>query len=167
MTTPAEGGDDLLQLVAGYGYEQRKHLSTSFRLGEGLVGQCAVDMQKILMRRVPADAMRISSGLSSSTPQDILVLPIVFEGQVKGVLELASLEHFSSTHQVFLDQLTESIGVVINTIEANMRTENLLQQSQSLAQELQQTNQELQEKAQLLAHQNQEVERKKIGRAHV
>jgi signal transduction histidine kinase/HAMP domain-containing protein/DNA-binding response OmpR family regulator len=154
------GAAQKLRLLASYASGGQGSHGKELDLGEGLVGQCAVDMQKILMRRVPADAIRISSGLSSSTPQDILVLPIVFEGHVKGVLELASLEHFSSTHQVFLDQLTESIGVVINTIEANMRTENLLQQSQSLAQELQQTNQELQEKAQLLAHQNQEVERK-------
>ena len=95
------------------------------------------------------------------------MLPIVFEGQVKAVLELASFERFNPTHQAFLDQLTESIGIVLNTIEANMRTEDLLKQSQSLAkelqsrqEELQQTNQELQEKAQLLAHQNVEVERK-------
>ena len=91
----------------------------------------------------------------------------IFEGQVKGVLELASFERFNPTHQAFLDQLTESIGIVLNTIEANMRTEDLLKQSQSLAQqlqtrqeELQQTNEELQEKARLLAHQNEEVERK-------
>ncbi len=95
------------------------------------------------------------------------MLPVVFEGQVKGVLELASFERFNPTHQAFLDQLTESIGIVLNTIEANSRTEDLLKQSQSLAQqlqtrqeELQNTNQELQEKAGLLAHQNQEVERK-------
>ena len=95
------------------------------------------------------------------------MLPVIFEGQVRGVLELASFESFDSTHQAFLDQLTESIGIVINTIEANMRTENLLKQSQSLAhelqsrqEELQQTNEELQDKAQLLAHQNEEVERK-------
>ena len=76
------------------------------------------------------------------------------------MIELASLDRFNPSHQAFLDQLTESIGIVINTIEANTRTENLLKQSQSLAEELQQTNQELQEKARLLAHQNQEVERK-------
>ena len=106
-------------------------------------------------------------GLGDAAPQNIIVLPVVFEGQVKGVLELASFERFNPTHQAFLDQLTESIGIVLNTIEANMRTEDLLKQSQSLAQELQsrqeelqQTNQELQEKARLLAHQNQEVERK-------
>jgi signal transduction histidine kinase len=98
---------------------------------------------------------------------NVLVLPIIFEGQVRGVIELASLERFNPTHQQFLDQLTESIGIVINTIEANMRTEDLLTQSQSLAQELQsrqqelqQTNEELQEKARLLVHQNHEVERK-------
>ena len=67
-------------------------------------------------------------------PQNIIVLPVVFEGQVKGVLELASFERFNPTHQAFLDQLTESIGIVLNTIEANMRTEDLLKQSQSLAQ---------------------------------
>ena len=94
---------------------------------------------------------------------------MIFEGQVKGVLELASFERFNPTHQAFLDQLTESIGIVINTIEANTLTENLLKQSQydqlahelqSRQEELQNTNQELQEKAGLLAHQNVEVERK-------
>ena len=149
-----------LQLLASYASGGQGAHGKELALGEGLVGQCAVDKQKILMHGVPADAIRISSGLALCSPQNILVLPVVFEGQAKGVLELASFERFSSTHQAFLDQLTESIGVVINTIEANMRTENLLQQSQSLAQELQQTNQELQEKAQLLAHQNHEVERK-------
>ena len=116
---------------------------------------------------MPPDYIRISSGLGSAAPVNVIVLPVVFEGQVKAVLELASFERFNPTHQAFLDQLTESIGIVLNTIEANMRTEDLLKQSQSLAEELQsrqeelqQTNQELQEKARLLAHQNVEVERK-------
>src|SRR6202008_126433 len=77
-----------------------------------------------------------ASGLSESTAMDVLVLPIVFEGQLRGVLELASLERFNPVHEAFLDQLTESIGIVINTIEANSRTEDLLKQSQSLAEEL-------------------------------
>src|SRR5205823_1264455 len=109
----------------------------------------------------------ITSGLGEAAPQSIIVLPVVFEGLVKGVLELASFDRFNPTHQAFLDQLTESIGIVLNMIEANMRTEDLLKQSQSLAQELQsrqeelqKTNQELEEKAGQLAHQNQEVERK-------
>ena len=138
-----------------------------FDLGEGLVGQCALEKQKILLTNVAADSLRISSGLGEAPPLNIMVLPVLFEGQVHGVLELASFERFNPTHQAFLDQLTESIGIVLNTIEANMRTEDLLKQSQSLAQELQsrqeelqQTNEELQEKARLLAHQNEEVERK-------
>ena len=109
----------------------------------------------------------INSGLGEAPPLSIIVLPVLFEGQVKAVIELASFERFNPTHQAFLEQLTESIGIVLNTIEANMRTEELLKQSQSLAQELQsqqeelqQTNEELEEKAKLLVEQNAEVERK-------
>ena len=156
-----------LTLLASYASKGRNRTASRFDLGEGLVGQCALEKQKILLTNVPDDYIRISSGLGDALPQNILVLPVIFEGQVKGVLELASFDGFNPTHQAFLDQLTESIGIVLNTIEANMRTEDLLKQSQSLAQELQsrqeelqQTNQELQEKARLLAHQNQEVERK-------
>ena len=127
----------------------------------------SLERRKILLTNPPPDYLRIASGLGDASPRNILVLPVVFESQVKGVLELASFEGFSEIHQAFLDQLTESIGIVINTIEANTRTEDLLTQSQTLAQELQSrqeelqtTNQELQEKARLLAHQNEEVERK-------
>ncbi len=98
-------------------------------MGEGLIGQCALEKDKIVLSNVPDDHVRISSGLGDSLPQSILILPVTFEGQVRGILELASLEGFNSSHQAFLDQLTESIGIVINTIEANMRTEDLLKQS--------------------------------------
>ncbi len=156
-----------LTLLASYGSKGQSALGSRVDLGEGLVGQCAADKEKILLANVPPDYISITSGLGAAPPTNILVLPVMFEGQVKAVLELASFERFSPTQQDFLDQLTESIGIVINTIEANTRTEDLLKQSQSLAQELQkgqqelqQTNQELEEKAGLLAHQNQEVERK-------
>jgi signal transduction histidine kinase/CheY-like chemotaxis protein/HAMP domain-containing protein len=156
-----------LLLLASYAYKGQSAVGSHLGLGEGLVGQCALEKQKILLSNVPPNYVRISSGLGDAAPQNIIVLPVIFEGQVKGVIELASLERFNPTHQAFLDQLTESIGIVLNTIVANMRTEDLLTQSQSLAQELQsrqeelqQTNLELQEKARLLAHQNQEVERK-------
>jgi HAMP domain-containing protein/signal transduction histidine kinase/DNA-binding response OmpR family regulator len=156
-----------LSLLAGYAHKGLGAVGSRLNPGEGLVGQCALEKQKILLTNVPPDYIRISSGLGDASPQNIIVLPVIFEGQVKGVLELASFERFNPTHQAFLDQLTESIGIVLNTIEANMRTEDLLKQSQSLArelgsrqEELQKTNQELEEKAGLLAHQNQEVERK-------
>ena len=156
-----------LTLLASYAYERPSEVGKQLELGQGLVGQCALEKQKIVLANLPAEYIRISSGLGGAAPINVIVLPVVFEGQVKAVLELASFERFNPTHQVFLDQLTESIGIVLNTIEANMRTEDLLKQSQSLAEELgsrqeelQQTNQELQEKARLLAHQNVEVEQK-------
>ncbi|HSW04307.1 response regulator, partial [Aquabacterium sp.] len=156
-----------LKLLASYASGGQSAHGKEVDLGQGLVGQCAIDKRRILLTNVPSQAFRIASGLSDNAAMDVLVLPVVFEGQVRGVLELASLEHFNPVHEAFLDQLTESIGIVINTVEANTRTEDLLKQSQSLAEELgsrqeelQQTNQELQDKARLLAHQNQEVERK-------
>jgi signal transduction histidine kinase/CheY-like chemotaxis protein/HAMP domain-containing protein len=156
-----------LRLMASYASDGHGAYGKEVDMGQGLVGQCAYDRKKILLTSNIPDSLRISSGLSELPPLNVLVLPIIFEGQVRGVVELASVERFNPTHQAFLDQLTESIGIVINTIEANMRTEDLLTQSQSLAQELQsrqqelqQTNEELQEKARLLVHQNHEVERK-------
>ncbi len=161
------GDQPNLTLLASYASRLHDAVGNRLALGEGLIGQCAVEKQKLVLTDVPGTYVRISSGLGDAPPQSIIVLPIVFEGQVKAVLELASFDRFNPTHQAFLDQLTESIGIVLNTLEANMRTEDLLKQSQSLAkelqsrqEELQQTNQELQEKAQLLAHQNVEVERK-------
>ena len=137
-------------------------------LGEGLVGQCALEQsQRCSWTRSRRSSMRIVSGLSETNPLQHPRAADRVRGLAEGVLELATLERLNPTHQAFLDQLTESIGIVINTIDANMRTEDLLEQSQSLAkelqsrqQELQTTNEELQEKAQLLAEQNQEVESK-------
>ena len=156
----SQDDDARLRMIASYGYRSSRKLPTSFLPGEGLVGQCAVEKTRIWLLDVPRDYIVVSSGLGSAPPNNIVVLPILFEQQVKAVIEIASLDRFTETHLSFLDQLMESIGVVLNTIEANSRTESLLTQSQSLAQELQQTNQELAEKARLLSEQNIEVERK-------
>jgi signal transduction histidine kinase/HAMP domain-containing protein/ActR/RegA family two-component response regulator len=162
-----EGGEPVLLYQAGYGYKERKHLANHFRIGEGLVGQCAQEKERILLTDVPSDYIRINSGLGASTPLNIIVLPILFEGSVRAVVELASFSPFSPTHQAFLDQLVEIIGLVLNTIEANTLTENLLKQSQSQAQELQarqeelsSSNEDLGTQATRLAEQNIEVERK-------
>jgi signal transduction histidine kinase/HAMP domain-containing protein len=162
-----EGGEQVLRYEAGYGYKERKHLASHFRLGEGLVGQCALEKERILLTDVPGDYVRINSGLGESTPLNIIVLPILFEGSVRAVVELASFSRFSVTHQAFLDQLTESIGLVLNTIETNTLTENLLKQAQSQATELQSrqeelrsSNEDLGKQAARLADQNIEVERK-------
>ena len=155
-----QSDEPFLTLLASYGADGQASLGRRINLGQGLVGQCAIEKQKVLLNDVPEGYIRVASGLGNAPPRNVLVLPIIFEGQSRGVLELASLEEFTPMQHAFLDQLTESIGIMFNTIQANMRTEDLLTKSQSLAQELQQTNRELQEKAQLLAHQNQEVERK-------
>src|SRR5262249_15526782 len=148
-------------------YAQREGHPSEIPLGVGLVGQCAVNKQRILLTDVPPDYTRVSSSLGEAPPSSIVVLPLLFEGQTKAVIELASLRPFTPTNLTFLEQLTLSIGVVLNTIEATMRTEGLLKQSQQLTaelqsrqSELQQTNEELATKAKLLAEQNAEVERK-------
>ncbi len=167
MDQSGKENEPVLKLLASYAFKERKNVDNKYKMGEGLVGQCALEKEKILLTNVPNDYIKIASGLGEAKPLNIIVMPVVFEGQVKAVLELASFDRFQATHETFLDQLTESIGIVLNTIEANMRTEDLLKQSQSLArelqsqqEELQQTNAELEEKAKLLAEQNVEVERK-------
>ena len=160
-------GDGRMHLKLLAGYAQRADQPQTIGLGEGLVGQCAVEKQRILLNDLPTGYTRVNSSLGEAPPVSIVVLPVLFEGQTKAVIELASLHAFSVTHISFLEQLTQSIGVVLNTIEATMRTEGLLQQSQQLTVELQsqqkeltQTNEELAQKARQLAEQNVEVERK-------
>jgi len=162
-----ENEEPRLSLQASYAYKERKNLSKHFKLGEGLIGECALEKERILLTNVPSDYVQISSGLGHATPLNIVVLPVMFEGDTKAVIELASFQRFSPTHLTFLEQLTESIGIVLNSIEVNSRTEALLQQSQKMAmalqnqqEELQQTNEELEQKARLLADQNAAVERK-------
>ncbi len=160
-----DAGSELV-LVASYGYTTRAgQIRDRFRIGEGLVGQAAFECKTIALTDVPPAYIKVGSGLGEAPPADILVMPVLFEDQVLGVIELASLRPFSDTNRDFLDRITETIGVVLNTIRANMRTEELLEQSQSLTQELQKqseelrnTNDELQEKARLLSEQNRDIE---------
>ena len=163
----SEGERPSLRRLASYA--DSFDLPESIALGKGLVGQCAKENQRILLSDVPSGYMPIHSSLGASKPATIVVLPVLFEGQTKAVIELASLHKFTEAHLSFLEQLTQSLGVVLNTIEATMRTEGLLQQSQQLTvelqagqKELQQTNEELEQKARQLAEQNAEVERKNM-----
>jgi HAMP domain-containing protein/signal transduction histidine kinase/DNA-binding response OmpR family regulator len=163
--TGEESETTVLLLLAGYA--QREGQPRRIEMGVGLVGQCGLTKKRILLTKVPEHYAKIHSSLGAASPANIVVLPVLFEEQTKAVIELASLEPFTATHLSFLEQLTESIGVVLNTIEATMRTENLLQQSQQLTlelqtrqTELQSTNEELATKAKQLAEQNAEVERK-------
>jgi HAMP domain-containing protein/CheY-like chemotaxis protein len=165
-----EGTDDgaaYLKELASYADVVEDHAPRRYALGEGLVGQAAADRSRLLLTDIPEDFIQIRAGLISVRPRNVIVLPVLYEGHVKAVVELASISDFTQSHLAFLEQLTGSIGVVLNTIEATMRTEGLLKQSQQLAgelqaqqAELQQTNDELANKAKLLAEQNAEVERK-------
>jgi HAMP domain-containing protein/CheY-like chemotaxis protein/signal transduction histidine kinase len=164
METENSAGMVLLSAFADDGQEgHRQHL----RVGEGLVGQCAAEKRRMLISDVPRTAVPVRSGLFEAVPKNVIVLPVLFEDRVKAVIELASLSAFTASHLAFLEQLTASIGIVLNSIEATMQTEGLLKQSQQLAtelqtqqKELQQTNEQLAQKAQQLAEQNVEVERK-------
>jgi HAMP domain-containing protein/signal transduction histidine kinase/CheY-like chemotaxis protein len=150
-------GEADMKLLASYAYRERKNIGNRFKAGEGLVGQCAFEKERILLTDVPSSYIQINSGLGEAPPLNIVVLPVLFEGQIKAVIELASFHRFSDIHLTFFDQLTESIGIVLNTITATMRTEELLKQSQTLANELQtrqseltETNRRLQEQAKTL-----------------
>jgi HAMP domain-containing protein/signal transduction histidine kinase/CheY-like chemotaxis protein len=149
-----------LKLFSAYAFGEEVKTQKEFALGEGLVGQCALEKERILLTNVPKSYTKISSGLGKASPLNLIVLPVLFEKEIKAVIELASFDTFSETHLDFLSQLTESIGIVLNTIEANTRTESLLVQSQSLTDELRRTNEELQDKAHLLVKQKEEVEAK-------
>jgi len=149
----SNNGEPLMKLLGGYAFTERKHLANEFKPGEGLVGQCVLEKERILLTNVPSDYIQIRSGLGEATQLNIVVLPVLFEGDVKAVIELASFNRFNETHITFLDQLTESIGIVLNTIAANTRTEDLLQQSQSLATELQSQQDELKKKNEQLEQQ--------------
>ncbi len=154
----AQTREGALRLVATYAYKERKHVANRFAPGEGLVGQSVLEKKPILLTHVPDDYIQINSGLGEAPPRNILVLPIVFEGEVKGVIELASFQQFSQINQLFLDQLAESVGVVLNMISANMRTEELLKKSQALTQELQSQSAELQAQQEELRRTNAELE---------
>jgi CheY-like chemotaxis protein/signal transduction histidine kinase/HAMP domain-containing protein len=156
-----------MTLLSAFADDGRDGHPQHIQLGEGLIGQCAAEKRSMLITDLPAHTVPISSGLFQAVPRNVIVLPVLFEDQVKAVIELASLSSFTASHLAFLEQLTASIGIVLNSIEATMQTEGLLKQSQQLAaelqaqqKELQQTNEQLAQKAQQLAEQNVEVERK-------
>jgi HAMP domain-containing protein/signal transduction histidine kinase/DNA-binding response OmpR family regulator len=162
-------GDDspTLRLLSAYADDSMNGHPQILLPGQGLIGQCALDKRRVLITDIQESAVPIGSALFKATPHNVIVLPVLFENQVKAVIELASVNMFTTLQTTFLEQLTTSIGIVLNSIEATMQTEGLLKQSQQLAgelqtqqRELQQTNEQLEQKAQQLAERNVEVERK-------
>jgi HAMP domain-containing protein len=160
--TDGEGQPEL-RLIAGYGYTHRQGIPDRFALGESLVGQAALERTTIQIDEAPAGYIRVRSGLGGAIPASILIMPILFEDQVLGVIELAWLRPPSAIHRTFLEQLMETLGVVLNTIIANMRTEALLQQSQSLNAELAQQAQLLEERNLDIEGKNREIDQARLG----
>ncbi|MBR0753664.1 response regulator, partial [Bradyrhizobium jicamae] len=156
-----------LRLLSAYAHDGANPHPQIVSLGAGLIGQCALDKRQRLVSDIPGDAVPINSALMRIMPKNLVVFPVLFENQVKAVIELSSIASFTTSQITFLEQLTDSIGIVLNSIEATMQTEGLLKQSQQLAgelqtqqKELQQTNDQLEQKAQQLAERNVDVERK-------
>jgi CheY-like chemotaxis protein/HAMP domain-containing protein/GAF domain-containing protein len=163
----SEEGEPQLRLMASYALPKDRLIHETIEFGEGLVGQCALEGRRLILNDLPAAYLKIGSSLGNIVSTHIVVLPVLYEGEIKAVVELASYERLSEIHLLFLDQLTQSIGIMLNTISSSMRTEELLKQSQSLTGELQsqqlelkQTNDELEEKARLLQERNAEIERR-------
>jgi signal transduction histidine kinase/HAMP domain-containing protein len=170
------GGETGLRLIAGYGLRADLEAASHFRLGQSLIGQVAKTRKPIVVTDLPADYVKISSGLGEAAPVNLIILPIVFEDQVLGVIEAGSFSRFTRVHQDFLEQLVETIGLSVNTIIANSRTDALLAESQRLAaelqartgelqvrqEELQRSNADLEDKAEQLASQKRDIEIKNV-----
>jgi signal transduction histidine kinase/HAMP domain-containing protein len=167
-----EAGEEYeLRLIGSYGFSRRT-MPTVFMPGEGLIGQAAVEKRSILVEQVPPGYLKITSGLGEAPPSHLIVLPVLFEGRVLGVIELAAFQPFTQIQKDFLNQITDIIAISVNTISVNTKTEGLLKQSQELTEQLQErsaelenrqralelSNAELEEKAELLARQNRDIE---------
>ncbi|MBA2323463.1 MAG: response regulator, partial [Pseudonocardiales bacterium] len=166
--SPEDDGTGVFVLRGGYALDSATAVR-SFRPGQGLVGQAAATKQKVLVRDIPHPYLTVHSAIGTLAPSAVVVLPVLFEGEVLGVVELGSVARFSELHLTFLERLVGTIGVTITTIQASRRTEELLVQSQGLALELQEqsaelqrTNAELEDKAELLSAQNRNIEIKNM-----
>ena len=146
--------EPVLKMLSSYAFHERKSVANTFEIGQGLVGQSALEKKRILVRDIPEDYISISSGLGATKPLNVVVLPVLFEDKLVGVMELGAFEPFTNNVLTFLDQLMVSFGIVANAVSASARTETLLRESQSLSQELQSqqskltdTNKKLEEQA--------------------
>ncbi len=161
--------DDKLELISSYAYTKRKHLSNSFAVGEGLVGQCAKEKKSIIITSVPDDYIKVSSGLGEGTPGSIMVTPIQFEGQLLGVLEIGKIGQFSDEDRRVLEDASDNIGIAVNSSVARVRMQKLLQETQAQEEELRVTNEEMQTQQEEMSAQqetlqdaNKELEKKTV-----
>jgi PAS domain S-box-containing protein len=146
-----------LSLIGSYAYTERKNVSDRLKIGQGLVGQCALEMKPILLTSVPEEYIRVASGLGESSPKDIMVLPVVYENKLEAVIEIASLNKFTPSQKELLNQVAANLGVIIENLEGRIKTERLLKESQLLAQKNQEQSEELRSQQEELEESNQEL----------
>lgn len=156
--TDGQSKESIFKLLASYAFKERKHLSNTFRLGEGLIGQAALEKSPIILTEVPADYISVKSGLGQAPPLTIYVLPVMFEGDVKAVLELASFKSFSETQQALLEEIMTSLGVVLDSVMGRIRLAELLEETQMLMEEIQAQSEELESQQEELRATNEELE---------
>jgi len=160
-------GNKKFELLGSYAYTRRKNLSNEFNLGEGIVGQAALEKKTILISNIPTDYTTVTSGLGEAVPRNLIVVPLLYRDIVEGVVELGFFQEISDTHIEFLNRTAEGVAIAFNSARSRTQVQQLLEESQAQSEELQvqqeelrQTNEELEEKAALLLKQNREVERK-------
>jgi two-component system chemotaxis sensor kinase CheA len=150
--------EPVFQLLASYAFKEKKHDSNTFRMGEGLVGQAVLEKSPIILTNVPPDYIRVKSGLGEAAPLTLYVLPVIFEGDVKAVLELASFKPFSVTRQTFLEEMINSLGIILDSVIGRIQLAKLLEESQVLMEEVQAQSEELQAQQEELRATNEELE---------
>jgi signal transduction histidine kinase/DNA-binding response OmpR family regulator/HAMP domain-containing protein len=150
--------EPLYKLLASYAFKERKHLTTAFHLGEGLIGQAALEKSPIILTDVPADYIRVKSGLGEAPPLNIYVLPVIFDGDVKAVLELASFKPFTNIQQTFLEEMMTGLGIILDSVMGRIQLANLLEETQVLMEEIQAQSEELQSQQEELRVTNEELE---------
>jgi len=146
-----------LKLVATYAYTRRKNLANEFALGEGLVGQAALEQCEILLTQVPEQYVHIQSGLGDSVPYQIMVMPFLYENELKGVIELGKLHEIQEVELDFLRQVISHIAVAVNTCESRSKMQELLHQTQTQTEELQAQSEEMQTQTEELQTQQEEL----------
>jgi signal transduction histidine kinase/CheY-like chemotaxis protein/methyl-accepting chemotaxis protein len=147
-----------LKLIASYAYTQRKEITNEFQLGEGVVGQAALELQPILLTQIPDDYLHISSGLGEAAPHNLLVVPFLYEAALKGVVEIGTFQALTPIQLEFINQAMPNIGITINTAQSREQMQALLHQTQVQAEMLQQQTAELQSQQEALQQTNEELQ---------
>ncbi|RKQ35621.1 response regulator [Oceanobacillus halophilus] len=150
--------DPIFQLRASYAFKERKHMTNEFHLGEGIIGQAVLEKTPIILSNVPSDYIAVKSGLGEAPPLNLYVLPILFEGEVKAVLEIGSFETFSEKEQDFLEELIDDFGIILDSITGRIKLAKALEESQTLMEEIQAQSEELQTQQDELKTTNEELE---------